>query len=131
MKHTPYTHIHPTLVWSLRTRTRLLGTVNVAVALKGKSCGWGSCERPRRTFFGYLRRPKNDTGLHFVEFTIQRDGMRDQQVFRLGDKLPAMVRHLAGEAITALCGKVDVPTRDFTKYPKCGTCVEIWESMQE
>jgi hypothetical protein len=93
MKHAPYTHVHPALVWSLRTRTRLLGTVNVAIALRGRSCGWGSCERPRRTFFGYLPRPKNDTGLHFIEFAVMRNAMRDERVlFRLGDQRPAMVR---------------------------------------
>jgi hypothetical protein len=93
MKHAPYTHTHPALVWSLRTRTRLLGTVNVAVALRGRSCGWGSCERPRRSFFAHLRRPTPDTGAHFVEFAVMRNAMRDERVlFRLGDRSPVPSR---------------------------------------
>lgn len=87
MKHLPYAHAHPALVWSLSTRTRLFGTVNVAIALKGRSCGWGSCERPRRTFFAHLRRRTRDTGLHFVEFSVLRDAMRAERVvFRIGDR---------------------------------------------
>ena len=87
MKHAPYTHTHPALVWSLRTRTKLWGTFNVAIALRGRSCGWGSCERPRRTFLAHSARPKNDTGLHFIEVATMRDAMRHEHVwFRLGDQ---------------------------------------------
>jgi hypothetical protein len=44
------------------------------------------------------------------------------------DKLTdAMV---TGTPITALCGKVWVPSRDPQKYPVCPTCKEIWESLQ-
>jgi hypothetical protein len=32
--------------------------------------------------------------------------------------------YVTGEAITALCGKKWVPTRDPTHYPICPTCVE-------
>ena len=32
--------------------------------------------------------------------------------------------YITGEAITALCGKQWVPTRDPTRYPICPTCVE-------
>jgi hypothetical protein len=32
--------------------------------------------------------------------------------------------YITGEAITALCGKKWVPTRDPTRYPICPTCVE-------
>jgi hypothetical protein len=81
-----HTHAHPSLVIALRTRTRALGTLNLAVALRGRSCGWGSCDRPRRTFVGRVRRPHRDTGLHFIELTIMRDAMRmERVVFRLGD----------------------------------------------
>ena len=34
-----------------------------------------------------------------------------------------------GKTITALCGKKDCPTRDFTKYPVCPTCKETFESL--
>lgn len=32
--------------------------------------------------------------------------------------------YVTGEAITALCGKKWVPTRDPARYPICPTCVE-------
>lgn len=36
-----------------------------------------------------------------------------------------------GVEITALCGKKDVPTRDFTKYPTCRTCQEVLDGIPE
>lgn len=42
------------------------------------------------------------------------------------DVMAAMVD---GVAITALCGKTWVPTRDGTKFPVCPECREIWESL--
>jgi hypothetical protein len=46
---------HPRLYVVLRTRTRLIGTLNLAVALRGKSSGWGGEGPPRRTFVGFHR----------------------------------------------------------------------------
>lgn len=34
-----------------------------------------------------------------------------------------------GVEITALCGKKWRPSRDFTKYPVCPTCKDIWEGL--
>ncbi len=36
-----------------------------------------------------------------------------------------------GVEITALCGKQWRPSRDFTKYPVCGTCRELLEGIPE
>jgi hypothetical protein len=36
--------------------------------------------------------------------------------------------HVTGEAITALCGKKWVPTRDPSRYPVCPTCKELKEA---
>lgn len=36
-----------------------------------------------------------------------------------------------GNAVTALCGKVWVPSRDPQKFPVCPTCKDIYESMPE
>lgn len=36
-----------------------------------------------------------------------------------------------GSAIQALCGKVDIPTRDFSKYKVCPMCKEIIEEIPE
>lgn len=34
-----------------------------------------------------------------------------------------------GKPCQALCGKWDVPTRDFTKYPVCPECKEAFEAL--
>lgn len=34
-----------------------------------------------------------------------------------------------GVEITALCGKKWRPSRDFTKFPVCQTCKEIYDQM--
>lgn len=39
--------------------------------------------------------------------------------------------YLDGAEITALCGKKDVPTRDFTKYEPCKTCQEALNAIPE
>lgn len=36
-----------------------------------------------------------------------------------------------GVEIVALCGKKWLPTRDFTEYPICPTCKDIYESLEE
>lgn len=35
-----------------------------------------------------------------------------------------------GNAVTALCGKVWVPSRDPQKFPVCPTCKEIYEQLK-
>jgi hypothetical protein len=35
-----------------------------------------------------------------------------------------------GTEITALCGKKDVPTRDFTKFPVCESCKDVFETIK-
>ena len=68
---------HPDLVLSLRTRTRTFGIFNLAVALRGKSTGWGKGGPPRRTFVAHLRRGNRKEGRHFVEVTVWRDPAHD------------------------------------------------------
>jgi hypothetical protein len=36
-----------------------------------------------------------------------------------------------GTPVTALCGKVWVPTRDPKRYPVCPTCKEIYEHIPD
>jgi len=36
--------------------------------------------------------------------------------------------YITGTAVTALCGKTWVPTRDPGRYQVCGTCKELLES---
>lgn len=33
--------------------------------------------------------------------------------------------------IKAICGKVDIPLRDFSKYPVCPTCQEIYAQLKD
>ncbi|MGJ7440897.1 DUF3039 domain-containing protein [Aquipuribacter sp. MA13-6] len=37
---------------------------------------------------------------------------------------------VTGEALTALCGKVWVPSRDPKRFPVCPTCKEIFEGLR-
>ena len=36
-----------------------------------------------------------------------------------------------GQPIKAICGKKDIPVRDFTKYPVCPTCQEIYAQLKD
>lgn len=36
-----------------------------------------------------------------------------------------------GVEITALCGKKWRPARDFTKFPVCSTCQEMYDAMAD
>jgi len=38
--------------------------------------------------------------------------------------------YVTGEAITALCGKVFVPTRDPNRYPVCEPCKAILDQIK-
>ncbi|KQO98165.1 DUF3039 domain-containing protein [Leifsonia sp. Leaf264] len=38
---------------------------------------------------------------------------------------------LTGIEIKALCGKMWRPSKDFAKYPVCGTCKDIFETMRD
>lgn len=63
------------------------------------------------------------------ETTVFReDGEHDlfSHYVKKADILRAQVE---GVPCIALCGKEWIPTKDEEKYPVCGTCKEIWESM--
>nr|WP_017202706.1 DUF3039 domain-containing protein [Microbacterium barkeri] len=59
---------------------------------------------------------------------ITEDGDHDRfaHYFRKNDLDAAW---LFGEVITAACGKQNTPTRDFTKFPVCPSCKEIYERL--
>lgn len=38
--------------------------------------------------------------------------------------------YITGTAVTALCGKTWVPTRDPNRYPICPTCKEVLEAAR-
>jgi hypothetical protein len=55
---------------------------------------------------------------------VDADGDHDRfaHVVKKDDQMKGYVM---GESVTALCGKVWVPTRDPERYPVCPTCKEI------
>lgn len=62
-----------------------------------------------------------------VPVTDDGDHERFAHVVRKDDQMKGYVM---GEAVTALCGKKWVPSRDPEKYPVCPTCLEIWAVMK-
>lgn len=62
------------------------------------------------------------------ELVTTDDGDHDRfaHYFRKSDLAAAF---FDGTPIEAACGKWDVPTRDFTKYPVCQTCKEKYEDL--
>lgn len=63
-----------------------------------------------------------------VEVTDTGDHDRFSHYFR---KLDLEKAFFEGSPIKALCGKVDIPTRDFTKFPVCPDCKEIFEGIPQ
>jgi hypothetical protein len=69
---------------------------------------------------------------HEVEATTPRLSHGDGDHERFSHYAPrdkiveAMV---TGSPITALCGKVWVPSRDPQRFPVCPMCKEIWEGL--
>lgn len=64
------------------------------------------------------------------ELTITDDGEHDRFAHYYAKKdLEAAM--FTGKPVKALCGKVDVPVRDFTKYPVCPTCKEIYDTLKD
>lgn len=62
--------------------------------------------------------------------TVTTDGDHDRftHYYRKTDIEAA---YFEGVEIVALCGKKDVPTRDFTKYPMCKTCEEALSALPQ
>lgn len=63
-----------------------------------------------------------------AEATDSGDHERMSHYFRRADIEAA---YFDGAEVTALCGKKDVPTRDFTKFPICKTCQEALNAIPE
>ncbi len=60
--------------------------------------------------------------------TITDDGEHDVMA-HYAKKADILAARIEGVPCTALCGKKWIPARDEQKYPVCGTCREIYESM--
>ena len=58
------------------------------------------------------------------EVPLDTDGGDHDRFAHYARKDDVTRAYITGEAITALCGKKWVPTRDPTRYPICPTCVE-------
>lgn len=68
------------------------------------------------TVFDERTRPVTDDGDHerFSHY-VPKDKLTEAMVM--------------GTPVTALCGKVWVPSRDPQKYPVCPTCKELWQKL--
>ena len=63
-----------------------------------------------------------------VQATDEGDHDRFSHYFHKKDLTKAFFE---GSPIQALCGKVDVPTRDFTKFPVCPDCKDRLEEIPQ
>lgn len=70
---------------------------------------------------------KEDTKLK-TDHTDSGDHERFAHYFKKQDIEAA---YFDGKEVKALCGKKDRPIRDFTKFPVCPTCQEIFNSLKE
>lgn len=74
--------------------------------------------------------PDSGTG---VETDVRPDlshGEGDHERFaHYVDKRKVVDSMVAGTPVTALCGKVWVPSRDPKRFPVCPECKEIFESL--
>lgn len=60
--------------------------------------------------------------------TTDGDHERFAHIIRKADQ---MLGYVEGRAVTALCGKTWVPTKDPEKFPICPTCREVWARIQQ
>ena len=60
---------------------------------------------------------------------ITDDGEHDV-MSHYAKKIDILNARIEGVPCKALCGKEWIPARDETKYPVCGTCKEIYESLK-
>jgi hypothetical protein len=72
-------------------------------------------------------------GLEVIEQTTPQTSNDDGDHERFAhyvkkDKIVASA--VTGEPLTALCGKVWVPSRDPKRFPVCPTCKEIYEGLR-
>jgi hypothetical protein len=75
---------------------------------------------------------KLSPGVETVEDRRTQEALEDGDHDRFSHYAPAdklTEAMVLGTPITALCGKVWVPSRDPQRYPVCPTCKEIWESL--
>lgn len=57
------------------------------------------------------------------------DQGHSEEVAHIVMKDDQMRGYVAGDAITALCGKVFVPTRDYERLPVCAACTDEKERL--
>jgi hypothetical protein len=54
----------------------------------------------------------------------------EPDVAHIAQKADVNRAYVTGEAITALCGTVFVPTRDPSRYPVCEPCARILDQVR-
>jgi DUF3039 family protein len=61
--------------------------------------------------------------------TVPTDAGDHERFSHYAPKDKVMEAMVMGTPVTALCGKVWVPSRAPEKFPVCPECKEIWESL--
>lgn len=54
----------------------------------------------------------------------------EPEVAHIGRREDITRAYVTGEAITALCGVVFVPTRDPSRYPVCQACEQVLKAIR-
>ena len=62
--------------------------------------------------------------------TVPTDAGDHERFSHYAPKDKVMEAMVMGTPVTALCGKVWVPSRAPEKFPVCPECQEIWESLK-
>ena len=65
------------------------------------------------------------------ELVVATDGGDHDRFAHYFKKIDLERAFMEGATIEALCGKKDIPTRDFMKFPTCPTCKEILETLPD
>jgi hypothetical protein len=74
--------------------------------------------------------PEQETRVHEDVRPDTSHGDGDHERFaHYVDKSKIVDSMVTGTPVTALCGKVWVPSRDPKRYPVCPTCKEIYEQL--
>lgn len=61
--------------------------------------------------------------------TVNTDDGDHDTYSHYAKKIDILNARVEGVPCKALCGKLWIPAKDETKYPVCGTCKEIYESL--
>jgi hypothetical protein len=83
------------------------------------------------TTFGFSTQTETRPDERADERTVPVEEGDHEKFSHYAPKDKVMEAMVMGTPVTALCGKVWVPSRAPEKFPVCPTCKEIWESLPD